>query len=80
MTHCDRAGSVSANLTLQQHCSAAASPVYPGPGAAARWLFTRAAPGRIATSAVYCSIGFTIGFHNHKEGPYWGLLLVESAY
>ena len=26
------------------------------------------------------SIGFTIGFHNHREGPYQGLLLVESAY
>ena len=23
-----------------------------------------------ATSAVKCSIGFTIGFHNHGEGPY----------
>ena len=22
------------------------------------------------TSAVSCSIGFTIGFHNHGEGPY----------
>ena len=22
----------------------------------------------------------TIGFHNHGEGSYWGLLLVESTY
>ena len=31
------------------------------------------------SSAVKRSIGFTIGFHNHGEGPY-GLLMVESAY
>ena len=30
-------------------------------------------------SAVKRSIGFTIGFHNHGDGPYYGLLLVESA-
>ena len=34
----------------------------------------------ISTSAVKRSIGFTIGFHNHREGPYLVLLLVESAY
>ena len=34
----------------------------------------------VITSAAKRSIGFTIGFHNHGEGPYWGLLLVESAY
>ena len=34
----------------------------------------------VLSSAVKRSIGFTIGFHNHREGPYWGLLLVESAY
>ena len=33
----------------------------------------------ILFSAVKRSIGFTIGFHNHGEGPYKGLLLVESA-
>ena len=32
------------------------------------------------SSAVKRSISFTIGFHNHGEGPYKGLLLVESAY
>ena len=32
------------------------------------------------TSAVKRSIGSTTGFHNHREGPYLGLLLVESAY
>ena len=32
------------------------------------------------TCAVKRSIGFTIGFHNHGEGPYQGLVLVESAY
>ena len=32
------------------------------------------------TSAVKRSNGYTTGFHNHGEGPYWGLLLVESAY
>ena len=26
--------------------------------------------GAILTSAVVCSIGFTIGFHNHREGLY----------
>ena len=31
-------------------------------------------------SAANRSIGFTTGFHNHGEGPYKGLLLVESAY
>ena len=31
-------------------------------------------------SAVKRSIGSTTGFHNHGEGPYYGLLLVESAY
>ena len=31
-------------------------------------------------SAVKQSIGSTTGFHNHGEGPYYGLLLVESAY
>ena len=35
---------------------------------------------RATTGAVKRSIGSTIGFHNHGEGPYWGLLLVESAY
>ena len=25
-------------------------------------------------------MGSTIGFHNHEEGPYKGLLLVESIY
>ena len=25
-------------------------------------------------------LGSTIGFHNHGEGPYYGLLLIESAY
>ena len=33
-----------------------------------------------SSSAVKRSIGVTIGFHNHGEGPYYGLLLVESAY
>ena len=33
-----------------------------------------------STSAEKQSIGFTIGFHNHGQGPYKGLLLVESAY
>ena len=32
------------------------------------------------TSAVKRSIGSTTGFHDHGEGPYWGLLLVESGY
>ena len=32
------------------------------------------------TSAVKLSIGSTTGFYNHGEGPYKGLLLVESAY
>ena len=31
-------------------------------------------------SAANRSIGSTTGFHNHGEGPYQGLLLVESAY
>ena len=31
-------------------------------------------------SAVKRSIGSTTDFHNHGEGPYQGLLLVESAY
>ena len=31
-------------------------------------------------SAVKRSIGFTISFHNHGEGPYLGLFLVESTY
>ena len=31
-------------------------------------------------SAVKRSIGSTTGFHNHGEGPYSGLLLVESGY
>ena len=35
---------------------------------------------RVPPSAVKRSIGSTIGFHNHGEGPYYGLLLVESAY
>ena len=37
-----------------------------------------------AVSSVICgavkrSIGSTIGFHNHREGPYQGLLLIEST-
>merc|ERR1712079_832417 len=36
--------------------------------------------GERQASAVECSIGCTTGFHNHGEGPYYGLLLVESAY
>ena len=35
---------------------------------------------KLRISAVKRSIGFTIGFHNHGEGPYLGLLLVESSY
>ena len=34
----------------------------------------------VNTSAANRSIGFTMGFHNHGEGPYYGLLLIESAY
>ena len=34
----------------------------------------------LLSSAVKQSIGSTIGFHNHGEGHYYGLLLVESAY
>ena len=34
---------------------------------------------KLRISAVKRSIGFTIGFHNHGEGPYLGLLLVESV-
>ena len=30
----------------------------------------------VLISAVQCSIGSTIGFHNHGEGPYQGLILV----
>ena len=32
----------------------------------------------VTSSAVKRSIGFTTGFHNHGEGPYWGLLHVLS--
>ena len=35
---------------------------------------------RVRSSAVKRSIGSATGFHNHGEGPYYGLLLVESAY
>ena len=28
------------------------------------------APATVVTCAVKCNIGFTIGFHNHREGPY----------
>ena len=31
-------------------------------------------------SAANQSFGFTIGFHNHGEDPYYGLYLVKSAY
>ena len=34
----------------------------------------------VNNSAVKGSIGSITGFHNHGEGPYQGLLLVESAY
>ena len=33
----------------------------------------------VRASAVHRSIVFTIGFHNHGEGSYLGLLLVESV-
>ena len=42
------------------------------------WWSSAALPAN--SSAVKRSIGSTIGFHNHGEGPNYGLLLVESAY